>query len=205
MNKIKIAIILLTVFIISNCTHTKVVTFTDPDAIGKSYNRIGVVANVDDLSERVTIEEKMVETLMDNGISAVSSISLLPPTRDFTIEQENEIFKNNNIDALAVIQIDDSGYFVTTEPMRVNTKTVKKDGKKAKSTTVTGGGTEQKAFSQFRVSLVDLDSNKTMWIGDADSRSNFDSIDPDWDMEILLKASSKKIVQELLKTGIVRY
>ena len=205
MNKIKIAIILLTVFIISNCTHTKVVTFTDPDAIGKSYNRIGVVANVDDLSERVTIEEKMVETLMDNGISAVSSISLLPPTRDFTIEQENEIFKNNNIDALAVIQIDDSGYFVTTEPMRVNTKTVKKDGKKVKSTTVTGGGTEQKAFSQFRVSLVDLDSNKTMWIGDADSRSNFDSIDPDWDMEILLKASSKKIVQELLKTGIVRY
>jgi len=205
MNKIKIAIILLTVFIISNCTHTKVVTFTDPDAIGKSYNRIGVVANVDDLSERVTIEEQMVETLMDNGISAVSSISLLPPTRDFTIEQENEIFKNNNIDALAVIQIDDSGYFVTTEPMRVNTKTVKKDGKKVKSTTVTGGGTEQKAFSQFRVSLVDLDSNKTMWIGDADSRSNFDSIDPDWDMEILLKASSKKIVQELLKTGIVRY
>jgi len=43
-----------------------------------------------------------------------------------------------------------------------------------------------------------------MWIGDADSRSNFDSIDPDWDMEMLLKGSSKKIVKELLKTGLVR-
>ncbi|MCJ7800983.1 MAG: hypothetical protein MUP82_01345, partial [Candidatus Marinimicrobia bacterium] len=88
--------------------------------------------------------------------------------------------------------------------MRVNTQTVKKDGKKVKSTTVSGGGTEQKAFSQFRVSLVDLESNKTMWIGDADARSNFDSIDPDWDMEMLLKGSSKKIVKELLKTGLVR-
>ena len=43
-----------------------------------------------------------------------------------------------------------------------------------------------------------------MWIGDADSRANFDSINPDWDMEMLLKASSKKIVQELLKTGLVK-
>ncbi len=203
MNRINLLGLLLFALITSNCTHTRVVSFIDPDAKGKSYNRIGVVANVEDLSERVAIEEQMVETLMDNGISAVSSISLLPPTRDFTIEQETEIFKNNSIEALAIIQIDDSGYFVTTEPMSVNTKTVKKDGKKVKRTTVTGGGTEQKAFSQFRVSLVDLESNKTMWIGDADSRSNFDSIDPDWDMEMLLKASSKKLVQELLKTGLV--
>ena len=151
MNKIKIAIILLIAFIISNCTHTKVVTFTDPDTRGKSYNRIGVVANVDDLSERVTIEEKMVKTFLDNGISAVSSISLIPPTREFTVEQENEIFKNNSIDALVIIQLDDSGYFVTTEPMSVHTETRKKDGKKVKSTTVTGGGTEQKAYSKLRV------------------------------------------------------
>ncbi len=204
MNRTRILTIALGALITINCTHTKLVTFTDPDARNKSYNRIGVVANVEDLSERVAIEEQMVETLLDNGISAVSSISLLPPTREFTVEQENEIFKNNSIEALAVIQVDDSGYFVTTKPMSVNTKTVRKDGKKVKSTTVSGGGTQQKAFSQFRVSLVDLESNKTMWIGDADSRSNFDSIDPDWDMKMLLKGSSKKIVKELLKTGLVR-
>lgn len=204
MNRIKLLTIILVGLIVFNCTETKLVTFTDPDARNKSYNRVGVVANVEDLSERVAIEEQMVETMRDNGISAVSSISLLPPTREFTVEQETEIFKNNGIQALAVIQVDDSGYFVTTEPMTVDTRTVKKDGKKVKSTTVTGGGTEQKAFSQFRVSLVDLKSNKTMWIGDADTRSNFDSIDPDWDMEMLLKGSSKKIVKELLKTGLVR-
>jgi hypothetical protein len=78
------------------------------------------------------------------------------------------------------------------------------DGKKVKSTTVRGGGTEQKAFSQFRVSLLDLESGKTMWIGDADARSNFDSIDPDWDMEILFKASAKKIIKSLLTTGLVQ-
>jgi len=204
MNRVRFFTITLVGLIAFNCTETKLVTFTDPDARNKSYSRIGVVANIEDLSERVAIEEQMVETMQDNSISAISSISLLPPTREFTVQQENEIFKNNGIQALVVIQVDDSGYFVTTEPMTVDTRTVKKDGKKVKSTTVTGGGTEQKAFSQFRVSLVDLKSNKTMWIGDADTRSNFDSIDPDWDMEMLLKGSSKKIVKELLKTGLVR-
>ena len=205
MKQAKSWLILIAVLFIFNCTQTKIVTFTDPDAVGKFYNRIGVVADVEDLSDRADIEEQMVETMKDNGISAVTSISLLPPTREFTVEQENEIFRDNGVDALAVIQIDDSGYYVTTEPIRVNTETRKVDGKKVKNTTVSGGGTEQKAFSQFRVSLIDLESDKTMWIGDADARSNFDSIDPDWDMDILLKASSKKVVKSLIATGLVKY
>jgi len=196
--------IIIAALFIFNCTQTKVVTFTDPDAVGKSYNRIGVVAKVADLSDRADIEEQMVKTMLDNGISAVSSISLLPPTRKFTIEQEKKVFIDNKIDALAVIQIDDSGYFITSEPISVNTETRKVDGKKVESTTVRGGGTEQKAFSQFRVSLIDLESDKTMWIGDADARSNIDSIDPDWDTEMLFRASSKKIIKSLLATGLVK-
>ena len=204
MKKSKLWYILISALFIFNCTQTKVVTFTDPDAVGKSYNRIGVVAKVADLSDRADIEEQMVKTMLDNGISAVSSISLLPPTRKFTMEQEKKVFFDNKIDALAVIQIDDSGYFITSEPISVNTETRKVDGKKVESTTVSGGGTEQKAFSQFRVSLIDLESDKTMWIGDADARSNIDSITPDWDMEMLFKASSKKIVKSLLATGLIK-
>ena len=205
MNKVKLLGLLLFVLIATNCTHTRVVSFTDPDAGAKSYNRIAVVGSVDDLSDRLAIEKQMVKTLLENGVNAVSSLSLLPPTRDFTLEQENEIFKNNNVEALAVIQIDDSGYFVSTEPMSIKTETRKKDGKKVKKTTVSGGGTKHKAFSQLRVSLVDLESNKTMWIGDVDARAFFDSINPDWDMELLLKASSKKIAKELIKTGLVKH
>jgi hypothetical protein len=204
MNKIKILVLLIFVLIVANCTHTRVVSFTDPDAFNRSYNRIAVVANDDDLSDRLAIESKMVETLLDNGVNAISSISLLPPTREFTIEQENEIFKDNNVDALAVIEITDSGFFVTSEPIKVQTKSRKKGGKKVSRTTVSGGGTEHKAFGQLRVSLIDLESDKTMWIGDADSRAFFDTFDPDWDMEYLLKASSKKIAKELIETGLVK-
>ena len=203
MNRTKLIVLLIIALISTNCTHTRVVSFTDPEAINKSYNRIGVVANVDDLSDRLAIEKQMVKTLLENGVNAISSLKLLPPTRDFTLEQENVIFNNNNIEALAVIQIDDSGYFVSTEPMSINTETRKKHGKKVKRTTVSGGGTEHKAFSKLRVSLVDIESNKSMWIGDVDARAFFDSIDPDWDMELLLKASSKKIAKELIKTGLV--
>jgi len=205
MRKIKLVVLFVFILITASCTHTRIVSFTDPDAGGKNYNRIAVVGTVEDLSDRLAIEKQMVKTLIQNGVNAVSSLSLLPPTRDFTLEQENEIFKNNNMEALVLIQIDNSGYMVSTEPLSINTETRKKDGKKVKRTTVSGGGTEHKAFSQFRVSLVDLESNKTMLIGDVDARAFFDSINPDWDMEVLLKASSKKIAKELLKTGLVKY
>ncbi len=205
MKKIKLVVLFIFILIATNCTHTRVVSFTDPDAAGKLYNRIAVVGSVDDLSDRLAIEKQMVKTLLENGVNAISSLSLLPPTRDFTLEQENKIFNNNNVEALALIQIDNSGYMVSTEPISINTETRNKDGKKVKTTSVSGGGTEHKAFSQLRVSLIDLVTNKTMWIGDVDARAFFDSIDPDWDMELLLKASSKKIAKELLKTGLVKH
>lgn len=200
MNIIKSIALLIFVLFVANCTHTRVVSFTDPDSGGKLYNRIAVVANVDDLSDRLAIETKMVETLLDNGVNAVSSLSLLPPTRKFTIEQENEIFKNNKVEALAVIQIADAGFLVTSDPMSIHTET-NEDGT---GTTVSGGGTKHKAFGQLRVSLIDVESDKTMWIGDADARAFFDTFNPDWDMAYLLKASSKKIAKELIKTGLVK-
>ncbi len=203
MNKIKLIGLLLFALITSNCTHTRVVSFTDPEAINKSYNRIAVIANEDDLSDRLAIENQMVKTLLDNGVNVVSSLSLLPPTREFTIEQEDKIFNDNNVEALAVIEITDSGFLATSEAINVRTKTHKKDGKKVSSTTVSGGGTKHKAFGHLRVSLIDIKSDKTMWIGDADARAFFDTFNPDWDMDYLLKASSKKIAKELIKTGLV--
>jgi len=200
MNNIKLFGWIFILVLFASCTHTRVVSFVDPEANNKLYNKIAVVGNVNDLSDRLAIEEKMVETLRDRGVNAVSSLSLLPPTRSFTIEEEDAIFKKNNIEALAVIQIADAGFFVTSEPMNVYTNT-NEDGT---GTTISGGGTEQKAFGKLRISLVDTESDKTMWIGDADAESFFDTISPDWDMNYLLKASSKKIAKELIKTGMIK-
>ena len=200
MKTIKLTTLLIFVLVLTNCTHTRVVSFTDPDAGGKLYNRIAVVANVNDLSDRLAIETKMVNTLNDKGVNAISSLSLFPPTREFTIEQENEVFQNNKVEALAIIQIADAGFLVTSEPMSVHTET-NEDGT---GTTVSGGGTAHKAFGQLRVSLIDVKTDKTMWIGDADARAFFDTFNPDWDMAYLLKASSKKIAKELIKTGLIK-
>ena len=196
----KLTVFAVIIIFLTSCTHTRVVSFTDPDAQNKMYSKIAVVGNVDDLSDRLAIETKMVETLRDNGVKAVSSLSLLPPTRSYTIEEENAIFNKSNIEALAVIQIADAGFFVTSEPISVHSSS-NQDGS---GTTISGGGTEQKAFGKLRISLIDADSDKTMWVGDADAQSFFDTIDPDWDMNYLLKASSKKIAKELIKTGLIR-
>ncbi|MBU0528241.1 hypothetical protein KKF86_00560 [bacterium] len=204
MRRIKLVVLLFFALIATNCTQTKVVSFTDPEAANKLFNHIAVVANIDDLSDRLVIETKMVETLLANGVNAISSLSLFPPTREFTVEQENEIFKNNNMDAIAIIQIADAGFHVTSEPINVRTETRKEGNKEVSGTTVSGGGTQQKAFGQLRVSLIDIESNKTMWVGDADAHAFFDTENPDWDMAYLLKASSKKIAKELIKTGMIK-
>lgn len=187
------------IFIIS-CTQTRVVSFSDPEAKYKSYGKIAVIGDTDDLSDRLTIENKMVETLQDNGVKAVASLSLLPPTRSFTIEQENAILTDNNIQALVLIQVADAGFYVRSEPISIHTEK-DEDGKE---TTISGGGTEQKAYSKLRITLIDIESGQNMWIGDADAQSFFDTADPDWDMNYLLKASSKKLAKELIKTGMIQ-
>lgn len=189
--------------LVISCTSTRLVSFTDPDAYGKSYSKVVVAADVGDLSDKLAIETQLVETLLEKGVSAVTSLSLLPPTREFTVMQENEVFTKNRIDGLVIVQIAEAGFFVTTEPISVHTETSSDKNEKVSSTSVSGGGTEHKAFGQFRVSLVDLKSQKTMWVGDADARAFFDTFNPDWDMEYLMKASSKKIAKELIKTGLV--
>ena len=197
---LKKAVFPLIVILLIGCTQTRVVSFSDPEAKYKSYNKIVVIGDTEDLSDRLTIENKMVETFLDNKVNAVASLSLMPPTRSFTIEEENAILTNNNIQALVLIQIADTGFFVTSEPISIRTEK-DKDGKE---TTISGGGTEQKAYSKLRITLVDIESGQNMWIGDADSQSFIDTDDPDWDMNYLLKASSKKLAKELIKTGIIR-
>jgi hypothetical protein len=54
------------------------------------------------------------------------------------------------------------------------------------------------------MSLIDIESDQTMWVGDADARAFFDTFNPDWDMAHLLKASSKKIAKELIKSGLIK-
>ncbi len=101
-----------------------------PDAGNKTYNRIAVVGTVDDLSDRLAIEKQMVKTLLENGVNAISSLSLLPPTREFTLEQENEIFTNNNVEALVLVQIDNAGYMVSTGQLALILKPARSMGKK---------------------------------------------------------------------------
>ena len=182
------------------CTHTRVVSFSDPDAVNKLYTKIAVIGDTDDLSDRLLVEDKMVETLRDYGVKAVSSLSLLPPTRSFTIAEEDSILIKNNIQALTVIQIADAGFYVTSEPISIHTNS-DKDGNQ---TTISGGGTEQKAYGKLRISLIDVETGQNMWIGDADAQSFFDTFNHDWDMNYLLRRSSKKLAQELIKTGMIK-
>lgn len=83
--------------------------------------------------------------------------------------------------------------------MSIHTKT----NEDSTGTTVSGGwnGAQQGIWS---IKSIFIASEKTMWIGDADAQSFFDTDNPDWDMAYLLKASSKKIAKELIKTGLIR-
>ena len=191
------------------CTYTRFSGFVDPGIRPASFRRLAVHARLDDLSDRQAIERQLVEQLRGEGISAVTMLSLAPPTREANPEELAAVLSAQSIDGIVEVVADETGYLAETEPISSDTETFTRKGRDGKQrrvtrTTVSGGGTRFKAYGKLRVSLKDTATGQIAWVGDADSRAFFSTFNPDWDMAILLKAFARKTASELIKTGLLR-
>ncbi|MCH7497122.1 MAG: hypothetical protein IH971_04645 [Candidatus Marinimicrobia bacterium] len=199
----------LLVLLASGCTYTRVTGFIDPGSRPGSFRRLAVYARLDDLSDRQAIEVRLVEQLRSKGISAVTLLSLAPPTREITPEELAAVLRVQAIDGIVEIVVAETGYLAVAEPLSSETETFTREGRDGKKhgvtrTTISGGGTQYKAYGKLRVSLKDTATGQNAWVGDADSRAFFSTFNPDWDMSILLKAFARKTASELIKTGLLQ-
>ncbi len=177
----KKTICLLITFFCIGCASTKIASITDPDYKGAKLKNIVIVANVDDLIMRQSIEQKFTETMINKyDIKASSGYEILPPTRQYTEIELKNILAKNNIDSVLILTVKDSGYKTSTytsyEPYKTQgyVSAIGTNQYQYQSTTYGGPKTYtiDKPYLSIKTEIVDPINGKTIWVATSDSGGN---------------------------------
>jgi hypothetical protein len=168
-------------FILVSCASTKMTSFKDPDYQNAKFKRILIVANTNDLQDRQKLESKMVEAFTENGVFALESYKLFPPTRELTDEEKVDLLLKNDIDAFISISVGESGVDEVYVPQTSSTKKTKGEvnvyGNTARyneksTTTYQGGYTLNKPWAKFETKLYDVSNGQMAWISSSFTKGN---------------------------------
>ncbi|MAT39939.1 MAG: hypothetical protein CL946_10085 [Ectothiorhodospiraceae bacterium] len=173
-------IVLLAVILLAGCATTRINSYKDPVYFTKQYNSILVMVMTDDLFYAQPLEAAMREELLDAGLTCGESLKLFPPTRPFPEEDWKRIAKENGFEAALMFNLSkegvDKGYtgdIVHTDSESETKQTRRGEKTTTETTTHYIPGIEyDKPWSQFQVSLVDLDSGENAWVATAFTKGN---------------------------------
>ena len=101
MRKIWFIIIIL----LQGCATTTITSFTDPDFKNKAFSNFIILTPNIDLQYGTMLQSKLCEKLKEKKIKCVEAYTLFFPTKEFTLNQKNEMLAKNNIDAYLEIQL----------------------------------------------------------------------------------------------------
>lgn len=212
MKKYSIILLLaLTAVIFAGCAHVKVTSFKDPEYQNKQFKNICVYADVDDLYVRKYLEERLVEELNDDGVSASPAYLFFPPTRKWEDDAIEKVLLDKKFDGYLLISMKSKDIAPVVNPGSVSTDVVhtshkdERTGKEVKEkTTVTSVSpptVSYNMFSDFRISLIDPTNRNKAWIADGTgfiSSGNVFSGD-----RAILNRLASKIVNDLEKNGLI--
>ena len=189
------------------CASTQITSFKDPDYQNSNFKRILIVANTNDLENRQQLETKMVESFSKEGIFALESYKLFPPTREFTNDEKVSLMLKNNIDAYISISVGESGVSQVYIPQ--TSSTTKTEGnvnvygnsanyKQKSTTTYDEGYTVEKPWAKITTNLYDVSNGKMAWIATSYTGGNAYA-----SKKTIVNSYSNKIVEKLLEEGLV--
>ena len=102
-NKIIVSLV-PTLFIIS-CASTSITSFKEPTFTGKTFQRMLVAVATTDIGERTQVEQTISTRLAKYGVTGIPSITLILPTRTYTVDEIDKLLIDNNIDSLLILQL----------------------------------------------------------------------------------------------------
>lgn len=207
MKLIKYSISLLMLFFLVSCASTRMTSFKDPDYQNTKFKRILIVANTSDLEERQELESKMVEAFTEDGVFALESYKLFPPTRELTDKEKVELLLKNNIDAFISISVGENGVSEVYIPQTSSTTKTEGDvnvyGNTAryneKSTTMYQGGYKvNKPWAEFQTELYDVSNGRMVWIA-----SSFTGGNAYANKNTVINSYCEETVNELLQDKLI--
>ncbi|MDR3598783.1 hypothetical protein [Clostridium sp.] len=205
MKNIMFASFLFGIFIfLSGCASTSITSFTDPDYRAVQFKKILVAANTNKVSDRLNMENRIVEVLATNGLKSIPSYSIFPPTREFTDSLKKVLMIESKIDGCLMIYFGDRGIDQVQIPViGSSTKgTVNKNNNGAtfsSLTTFIGGQVLDKPYAEFEIKLFDVVNGKTAWIANSFTGGNAYA-----DFNDVYESFCDKVIYKLSKDNLIR-
>lgn len=187
---------------LAGCASTKLTSFVDPDFKDKVYVRIMVFASYEELDTRQEVENIFVEAFRDSRTEAVSSLTIMLPTREYGDAEVHDVLVKNQVDAVLTIRQIRSWEETDYIPERRTTYTrgylTGHTFHVTKDTHVTGGYYVSEPRSKHSIVLYDAATNRTAWIATTFTKGY--SHDRS---KRLFAAMAKKVMQALRERRVI--
>ena len=170
---------------------TEITSFTDPAFRERRLTNVMVLASLADIALRTEAERAFVEQLNKSGISALPSIDVIPPTRNYTAEEINRVVTDNGICDVMVIVLTDTAEKKTFIPPSFHTY--------GNSTYMYGGYTVSKPRLTFQITLYDAATGNAMWIASALTSGTAHA-----DFKTIIKSLSRETAEKLKTDGFIQ-
>lgn len=173
----KIIIIFLIAALISSCASTKIKSVVDSNYQSKNYTDILILSTFSDLIYKSAIEDKCLKYCRWENINAYTGSELIPSTREYSNSEINKIMKENDIDGILIIAVQDyweSQYYVpqyassTTGTATLIGNTISYTQNKQKY----GGFSYSKPRVAFECRFFDSKSNEYIWRATSITKGN---------------------------------
>ncbi len=161
----KVVLALTAFFSLSAFRHTDIEGYTDPNYTGYQFQTVVVQFSNTSLKFKKVAIKQLQKHFKKYNVRMYQHDQLFAPTREWTEEASRAVYEQYGIDAGLVITLGSSGADSTAGGVLYNTSTV--------AGTTTGYATQvtiHRDNASFEISLVDIDTIETVWVGQLDTR-----------------------------------
>jgi hypothetical protein len=99
----RVMLYLLAALVVSGCAPTKLTSVKDPLAKGTGYGNLLVLARINDLNDRTTVENIFTFQLQQLNIESMPSARLFVPVKTYSQKEINSMLLKNQIDGVLII------------------------------------------------------------------------------------------------------
>jgi len=172
----KLACLISGLFFLSSCAWTTLNSIRNPKFITKKYKKILIVAPFSDLSLRQTTEGAFNAQLGLAGVTAIPSVQVFPPLKPYSKEEIESVLRENNIDAVLVVALQNYWNSQSYIPKSSSTRgSATLYGNSLSYQTYTqeyGGYYISKPRVTFEIRLYDTKTGEIVWLATSFTRGN---------------------------------
>jgi len=198
----KKSLILSSAVFLFGCAWTDVTSIKDPNYYQVQFSRVLVVAAFSDIEYRQDTESAFQRVFEEEGIVAIRSIDMFPPTREVSNEELVDTLLENDIDGALIIAFSDywttQSYIPQYSTTRGNASIIGNSIYYSQNTQTFGGYYISKPRVNFELRLYDTQTGNTAWIAKTHTRGNAFA-----KFNTLVNSLANKSVKTLMEENII--